>query len=234
MKIALLQADQVDDDLKVMSGDLPHIFQNMFKYYSDISIDTFNVMLGEYPDVDQYNACVMSGSRYSVFDDIPWIRDLHSFVKASILKKNKIVGLCFGHQLIANAMGGQVKMADWNLGVQELQIMNPLPWMIPYSTHLHLLFNHRYQVVKLPAQAKIHAQTDSFIQMFSIDNHLLGLQAHPEYSVPYQEKLMEKTFSDSNNPLMINAKLRNQKNIELSVKTMCQWLYYFMSNKDSA
>lgn len=229
MKIALLQADQVDDDLKTIEGDLPQLFQKMFRYFSDISIDTFNVMIGEFPDVGQYNACIISGSRYSVFDDKSWIRELHSFVKASILKKNKIVGLCFGHQLIANAMGGQVKIFDWNLGVHELQIMSAMPWMNPYSTHLHLLFNHRYQVVKLPINAKIHAQTNSFIQMYSINNHLLGLQAHPEYSVSYQEKLMEKTFGDSNHPLMINAKLRNQINIESSVKAMSHWLYHFIS-----
>lgn len=146
MRIALLQADLVDDDLKVIEGDLPQIFQKMFKSFSDVSIETFNVMLDEYPDVDQYNACIISGSRYSVFDDESWIRELHSFVKASILKKNKIVGLCFGHQLIANAMGGQVKISDWNLGVQELQIMSAMPWMNPFSTQLRLLFNHQRMV----------------------------------------------------------------------------------------
>jgi GMP synthase-like glutamine amidotransferase len=232
MNVALLQADYVDDDLRTIAGDLPDIFCSMFNSFPDVSIDAYNVTLNKFPSSkNSYDAFIISGSRHNIFDDYNWIRHLHSFVKSSIISKRKIIGFCFGHQLIANAMGGLVQLNNnWNLGVQELTILQKKIWMEPFVCKLNLLFNHKYGVVSLPKNAEIFAQTDSFIQMYAIENYFLGLQAHPEYSVRFQEKLMEKTFQNDNNPLVVSAKIRNQTDIDFSVKTINQWIYNFIAH----
>ncbi len=190
MKAALLVCDHIRKELVHIDGEYPDMFEKLFP---EINLKPFWVCDGEFPtSTDQYDIYICSGSKHSVYDDIPWIGELNSFVNA-IYKANKtLVGLCFGHQMIAQALGGKVEKAigGWSIGVHEFEVTAKDTWMTPDMNRISLLLMCQDQVAELPENSQIHAATYTCpIGIYSIDNRFLGIQAHPEFSKEYHQAL---------------------------------------------
>ena len=188
MRFALIKADYVNDELLATHGDLPDMFG---RFFTGVALDVYEARHHHLPDPEHYDACVVTGSRYSVNDDRAWVHDLLSFLRNTVAgRKSVVVGFCFGHQALAKALGGRVGRGpcDWNVGVWPVGgVRGPLA---PPRV-LHALFNHREQVVEPPPGAEVVAGTDRCpVQMFAIGNRVLGLQFHPEYTLAYQEAIM--------------------------------------------
>lgn len=186
MKIALLQADHVPEYRHgVSGGNYPDMFANLFlKVSTIVDIDVFDVTVGEYPhDLKAYDKYIITGSRATTFEPLPWVCSLEDKIRVLYKLNKKIIGICFGHQILAQALGGRVERSikGWGIGVQYIKILEKMEWMYPFYDHLSLTFYHQDQVVELPEKAKLIASnTFCPVQMFVIDNTILGMQAHPE------------------------------------------------------
>ena len=192
MRFGLLQADWVNAEFIANHGDLPDMFANYLNVGRNVEMDVFEAYKGRLPGPGyRCDAFIITGSRASATDERAWLRALKSFIRNPGANCASMIGFCFGHQLIAEALGGTVVRGDWNVGVRSLRVSNLEPWMRPTAQAVDLIFNHRDQVVVLPPQARLIAgDRHCPVQMFSIGNRYLGIQGHPEYSTSYQEALM--------------------------------------------
>ena len=158
------------------------------------SFEFFDVRRGRYPDrVEACDGYLITGSRASVYEDKPWIDRLGDFVRELNDARAKTVGICFGHQLVAAALGGVVDRADvgWGVGVHAWDVVDDAPWMRPRLGEVRLLASHQDQVQVLPREARLLAASDFCPNAaFAIDNHVFAVQGHPEFTRDYARFLM--------------------------------------------
>jgi len=197
MKIGILQADSVLDEYQPAHGNYPDMFMRVLGAAASESLDyaIYNVEAGEYPaDIDECDGYIITGSRKSVYEQDDWILTLKEYVKTLNDARKKTVGICFGHQMMALALGGETRSADagWGVGVQDFKIIDQQSFMDPPCQEICLLCSHKDQVTRLPEDAKLLASSDYCpIGAFSVGDHFLAIQGHPEFLKPYAKNLME-------------------------------------------
>jgi GMP synthase-like glutamine amidotransferase len=145
--IGLLECDHVDERFRAVSdGDYVELFGRLFgAHVPDIELRPYDVVGGELPDgPDACDGWVCTGSRHSAYDDLPWIAELLRFIRAVAGSGRPFVGICFGHQALAQALGGRVAKAEggWGAGIR--------PVAVDGVGTLQLHFMHQDQVVELP------------------------------------------------------------------------------------
>ncbi len=198
MRIGILKTDSVRAEFQREFGDYPAMFRAMLMASADdipIEFKDYDVQRTQYPaSLDECDAYLITGSRESVYDDQPWIHRLAQFVRELDAARHPLVGICFGHQLIAHVLGGETRAADagWAVGVHEAVVVSPAQWMLPYRERFGLLSSHKDQVVQLPERARVFASTSLCpYSGFTIDAHILTFQGHPEFAKGYARALIE-------------------------------------------
>ena len=197
MKIGILQCDTLLEKLQPKFGSYTAMIQRMLATsFCDCTFETIDCYKQEYPeDLAGYDLFVISGSRASVYDRQPWILRLINFVRRLDQEKKKLLGICFGHQLIAVALGGEVEKAKqgWGLGVATNRVIASPAWMQQHVLELRILVSHQDQVTKLVKGAQLIAESD-FCPYFMIlwNKHFLSIQGHPEWERDYAEALLQE------------------------------------------
>ncbi|HSH10424.1 MAG TPA: type 1 glutamine amidotransferase [Ilumatobacter sp.] len=126
---------------------------------------------------------MISGSPASVYDDLDWIRTGEEIVRAAHAEERPLIGICFGHQLIAQALGGRVEKSagGWGVGARAYDVVRPLPHFD--GDTITLLASHQDQVVELPSEATVWSSSDYCpVAGFTIGERLVTVQGHPEYT----------------------------------------------------
>ncbi len=196
MRLGILQADHVDPECRGRFGDYPDMFAVALgdALGSGAAFEFYDVQRGIYPErVEDCDGYLITGSRASVYDDEAWIARLKDFARILHAARVKTVGICFGHQLLASALGGTVERADvgWGVGVHVWRLTDDAPWMRPARSEFRLLASHQDQVVELPANARLLATSDFCPHAaYAIRDHVFALQGHPEFTPDYAEFLM--------------------------------------------
>ena len=197
MKIGILEADFVDEKPKEEFGSYADMFINLLsKVEVKIEYEVYKVIENNFPQkMDECDAYLITGSKFSAYDDLLWINNLKLFIKEAIKKKKKLVGICFGHQIIAEANEGVVRKSDkgWGVGLMEATVVNSKEWMEPSVKKYSLLLTHQDQVEKLPVGAELIASNEFCPNSsYGIGKHVLTFQGHPEFSPGYLMYLMNK------------------------------------------
>ena len=198
MHVGILQADQVDPELRSRFGDYPAMFVNTIGEGMDHmpTFEFFDVRRDRYPHhIDDCDGYLITGSRASVYDDEPWIASLIGFVGELYDANARTVGICFGHQLVAQALGGAVGRAPggWGVGVHTWTVVRHESWMRPAKREFRLLASHQDQIETLPPGARLLASSTFCPHAaFAVGDHILALQGHPEFTKAYAEFLMHK------------------------------------------
>src|SRR5215211_7620985 len=135
MKVGLLECDHVADDLRHIAGDYRQMFAELFNRHApQIELEYFDVCNRIFPaSIDACDAYLTTGSKASVYDREDWIRDLKGFVQQLHDAGKPYVGICFGHQMLAEALGGKVEKTSrgWGIGVRDLNVVKTEDWMQP-------------------------------------------------------------------------------------------------------
>ena len=162
------------------------------------SIREYKVALGQFPQsVNECEVWFITGSPKSVYEELPWVHRLSDLVKELDAKKVKTIAICFGHQMVAHALGGKVSKSPrgWGVGIRSFEMLLQKPWMDSAGMQkLSLLFSHQDQVDALPPSAELLAQ-DQFcpFQMMQIGEHILTMQGHPEFTINFaRERLISR------------------------------------------
>jgi GMP synthase (glutamine-hydrolysing) len=191
MKLGLLVCDHVRPEFLHISGDYEDMFRRLFKRHDDVAVVAYDAIGGELPaDPRECDAWITTGSRYSVNDDESWIRDLEAFVREVAEAGVPFVGICFGHQLLASALGGSVIKSDrgWGVGSKEVLVREDLGLGESYR----VLTSHQDQVETLPPGGEILGWNEHCpVSVMGVGRTMLGIQGHPEFEEAYSEALME-------------------------------------------
>lgn len=170
----------------------------------------FRTMDGELPaDISPEELYLITGCNQSAYDETSWIKDLLRWIADAAKRDVKLVGICFGHQAIAQALGGRVEKAaaGWGVGVRESTVIDPYARRFLPGDTLRLLYNHHDQVVALPPGATLVA-TSAFcpVESFRVGKRVLAFQGHPEYVPEYELHLLVH-FADGE-PGKVKARAR--------------------------
>ena len=197
LKIAILEADHVAEHLRVIHGSYPEMFTQLLQWADgSVVCDAFTVIDGQYPDsMRDYDGFLITGSRFSAYDSETWIAKLMAYVKELYRARKPLVGICFGHQLIAQALEGATERAKqgWGIGARTSRLYYRPQWMktLPEKNEFTLLHSHQDQVTKLPKHAALLAG-NSFCPnaMYQLGETILTFQGHPEFTKQYCLGLM--------------------------------------------
>ena len=196
MRIGILQADSVLERFQPRHGDYPRMLMDLFNQAAEgatLRFDIIDILHGgPYPSPTRCDAYVITGSRHSVYEDLPWLSSLVAFVRQALAAGRRVVGICFGHQLLAHFFGGCAERAQgWAVGVHGSRILCREAWMAPPADAVNLLSSHQDQVTRLPDGAKLIASNDFCpIAGFTWGGQVLTFQGHPEFAKAYSRDLM--------------------------------------------
>ena len=195
MRIGLLQCDDVADELQPQHGNYPEMFERLLTAVDpSLTFQTWRCHDGEIPaDVGAADAWLITGSKFGVNDGSDWIEALCGFVRELWRADRPLVGVCFGHQLIAKALGGEVVQNErgWGVGMSFNRVSERAAWMEPWQEGLDLVVSHQDQVRQLPDGAKVLAASDFCpIYLMQVGENFLGIQGHPEFTKAYSADLM--------------------------------------------
>jgi GMP synthase-like glutamine amidotransferase len=189
MLIGILQTGHAPDALRPIHGNYPDLFQRLLQ---DRGFDfrTFAVVDGEFPQgPHDAEGWLITGSRHGAYEDHPWIPPLEQLIRDIYAAAVPLVGICFGHQIIAQALGGKVEKfaGGWSVGRTEYD------WS---GEKLALNAWHQDQVTEKPAEAEVVA-TSPFCANAALvyggeRPRAFTVQAHPEFSRPFLADMIDK------------------------------------------
>ncbi|HZO51671.1 MAG TPA: hypothetical protein VFB63_03095 [Bryobacteraceae bacterium] len=190
MTFGLLQCDHVDDHNRHLAGD----YNDMFARWLPGDWRVYDLTAGVFPNPTECDAWVSTGSHYSVYDDVPWIHQFTQLVRDIDVAGVPFVGVCFGHQMMAHALGGRVTRSPrgWGIGVHQFRVRAQEPWMEPPLDSVSLLMSCQDQVDQLPPEATVLAFSDHCPVAIYRCRAMLGVQAHPEWQPPYAAALLNE------------------------------------------
>lgn len=192
MDIAILEAGGPPLALEERFGRYPAMFVRLLGGGFDVS--SYDVEHGALPGrPEDHAAYLVTGSPAGVYDDRPWIDGLRGFLQQA-KGKTTLVGICFGHQIMAEAFGGRVEKSDegWGIGLHRYEVIESAPWMDDANA-ISIPVSHQDQVVALPPHSRILAASafTPFGMIGYDDQPAMSMQCHPEFDPDYAKALIE-------------------------------------------
>src|SRR4051812_42945018 len=198
LKICILDNDNLDPAVVDTWVSYGAMTETMFAAAGvPWQFERFNTTRGDYPaSFDPYDAVLLTGSKADSFSEEPWVTTLRSHVTALLKQRKKLIGICFGHQLIAYCLGAQVGRAPdgWGMGRMDYEWLGATPLTAEAAGNGgSLLASHQDQVTTLPVGATLLARSAFCpIAAYSIDDRVFCIQPHPEFVEDYSAWILRK------------------------------------------
>jgi len=188
MKIGILQTGHAPENMIPALGDYNDLFTR-FLARDGIEFVNFPVVDGIFPEtIEAAQGWLITGSRFGVYENLPWMRQLAEFIRNLYAQARPLVGICFGHQIIAQALGGRVEKFSGGWSIGEIAYQRNSGNNDPQK----LVAWHQDQVVALPRDAQIlGSATNCSYAMLRYGDKALSFQPHPEFSQAFFEGLYE-------------------------------------------
>ena len=199
MKLAILETGRPPGDLVQRFGDYPAMFAELLG--PEFEVERFDVTAGLFPDGGNHDAILITGSPAGVYEELDWLPGLFDFIRSA--RDRKMVGVCFGHQAMAEALGGHVEKSDkgWGAGLHRYWITHEEQWIRKADTIL-VPASHQDQVVVQPPGTEVVAASPftPFAALAWTERPAISFQFHPEFTPAYAKALIEKRYDRVNDP----------------------------------
>jgi GMP synthase-like glutamine amidotransferase len=193
IRVGILEAGSPPGDLGARFGSYPAMFERLLAGQG-LDFTRFDVRAGQLPSApDACAAYIVTGSASGAYDPDPWIGQLRGFLAAA-KGGAALVGVCFGHQLMAEAFGGKVIKSPkgWGIGLHAYAVQSVEPWMETVA-RLSAPASHQDQVVVAPPGARVVAASafTPYGMLAWDDQPAISIQLHPEFEPAYAKALIE-------------------------------------------
>ena len=197
MQIGILQTGDSPEELRGSLGNYDTLFTELLAPHG-LATRTYRVLDGDLPArADAEAAWLITGSRHGAYDDLPWIAPLEAFIRSVHAARVPLAGICFGHQIIAQALGGKVEKYTGGWSVGRTVYTHP-------GRELALNAWHQDQVTRPPDGARVTTSSDfCACAGFTVSDHIWTIQAHPEFGHEMVEGLIRHRASGRVPPELI-------------------------------
>lgn len=186
-RVCVLQTGRSPEQLRATHGDYDDMCKSLIGRAPE-QADTFAVLDGKFPQTFNYDLFLITGSRHGVYEDHEWISPLEEYLRGAWEAGKKILGICFGHQILAQALGGTVAKSDKGFGVGVMEYECRLGSQT-HTVALHAW--HQDQVVSKPENAEVFMSSEFCpIAGLRYGTQALSFQPHPEFSHAYMRELV--------------------------------------------
>ena len=232
LSICILETDNIRPELVEQYRGYGWMFQQLFaRQPIAAEFAVFNVVQGHYPDDSRhFDAYLITGSKYDSFGQDDWIQTLRTYVLERYEHGDKLMGICFGHQLLALVLGGKTERAwqGWGVGVHQYEVVEQREWLQPQAEQLSLLISHQDQVTEAPINATVLASSAFCpIAAYYIGDQVLCFQGHPEFVPDYSRSILnirQDVYGDQVYQQGINSlELQHQGNM------VAEWMMRFVA-----
>ncbi|MAD46250.1 MAG: glutamine amidotransferase [Oceanospirillaceae bacterium] len=193
MKIGILAAGTTPDELTDRYDTYAQMFVDLLgKAGADFEYAVYDVRDDVFPQsAGECDGWIISGSKFNVYQKLPWMLKLEALITEIDRLGNPIVGICFGHQIVAEAMGGKVDKYEggWGVGLHTYRLTDAAD--ITDMPEFTINAMHQDQVIVKPENARVFAESD-FCRYAGLlyGDHIMTFQAHPEFTIPYEQDLV--------------------------------------------
>jgi GMP synthase-like glutamine amidotransferase len=192
MRIAVLETGRPPEPLEPKFGRYPAMFETLLGKDGGRSFKGYAITEGEYPAPGEADALRVTGSPAGAYDPLPWIAPLKAFLRDS--RGLPMVGICFGHQIMAEAFGGHVEKfkGGWAIGLHRYHVVERQAWM-DEAAEFAIPASHQDQVVIQPPHSRVVARSDftPFAALAYDDFPAISFQGHPEFEPSFAAALIE-------------------------------------------
>lgn len=197
MRLGILEPGVTPDDLIDTHGTMPAMAERLLAPLDpSLRFATWRVVDDVFPaSVRDADAWLVMGSKHGVYEDLPWMRRLKGFLRDAVAAEVPVVGICFGHQILAEAMGGRVEKSarGWGVGIHRYALPDAAG-----GGELAVHAMHQDQVVEPPPGAALIATSD-FCPYAGFDyaGRAISFQPHPEFDEAFARALVETRRGDA-------------------------------------
>src|SRR5690348_225665 len=188
-RITIIETGVISEPTRARCGSFPRMFERMIRTAdATVEVDTVSALNGkQLPEPASLQALLLTGSPAGVYDDLDWIAPLEDFVRRAYAAKTPMAGICFGHQLMAQALGGIVRKSDkgWGIGRHVYDIA-PGNGVID-GQRIAIAASHQDQVIEPPPRART-IMSSAFTEHAGLlyeNGAALSVQPHPEFEAGY-------------------------------------------------
>ncbi|MDG1737520.1 MAG: hypothetical protein P8L68_04835 [Paracoccaceae bacterium] len=196
MKICILHIGHTEPGAVSAHPPSPERFKaGLAPYLPHADWTTISAVTGTLPQPEDYNAYLITGGKYSVFDTLAWQDRFLDFIGDVISKNIQIIGICYGHQAIAQVLGGVVERSPrgYGVGLMPVSVVADTSWCQSSEDPLMLHAMHQDQVTVLPEGAEVFLSSDFCpISGFTFNNNVLAIQQHPDFTCDLNYDLIKK------------------------------------------
>lgn len=231
MKICVIENGRTPDDLIGEYGSYPEMIKRWIESVLPEASFTFvSPVTGEQlPKPYEYDGYILSGSKFSTYERAPWMLALIAFLQQLRAEKIPVFGICFGHQIMADAYGGltEKNLRGWGVGAQLYEYKTD---KLPAQSSSFIF--HQDQVTKIPPEAKvvggsIHCPNGVFEYEFPA----CSVQYHPEFSAAYITALAKK-FRGNLLPDSVSAcALSSVERLQVDASVIAEWVANFFRSR---
>ncbi len=235
MRISIIETGAPPDPLAARHPTYPLMMERMLAplapHFSFTSWPTFRDR--SLPTISDFDGLLITGSPAGVYEVHDWIAPLEELIRATAAAGKPQVGICFGHQLMAQAFGGEVKKSDkgWGVGVHQYDVTADAPWMIPAQGKISCAVSHQDQVTAPPPGAKTIAGSGfcEFGALAYAQGPAISFQMHPEFDHDYASDLIRVRRNRFGEELSDAGLASLRKGSDRGV--MAQWIVNFFDSR---